>query len=160
MPGGVPRWVKVTVLAVLIVGFNGATAWMLLRPPPSVVPKHELLPDFESRALLQKVSGVYETGKDEGDRRLEIDPTGILHLAKFGPQHAILEERKKTARGALVNGRTALVTADGVVEIKDTQTVVLFGTTYHRVGGCPRHMESGCPHPAHPGGGKRRGRLA
>jgi hypothetical protein len=134
MPGGIPRWVKVAVLAVLIVGFNGATAWMLLRPPPSPVPKHELLPDSESRALLQRVSGEYETGTGEGDRRLLIGPDGVLRLAKFGPQRAVLEERQKNARGAMVNGRAALVTADGVIEIKDPNTVVLFGSTYHRHG--------------------------
>jgi len=134
MPGGIPRWAKVAVLAVLIVGFNGATAWMLLRPPPSLVPKHELLSDSESRALLQRVSGEYETGAAEGDRRVLINPNGELRLAKFGPQRAILEERHKTARGALVNGRAALVTGDGVIEIKDPETIVLFGTTYRRRG--------------------------
>jgi hypothetical protein len=133
-PGGVPRWLKVAVLAVLIVGFNGATAWMLLRPPPSLVPKHELMSDSESRALLQRVSGEFETGAAEGDRRVLINPNGELRLAKFGPQRAIREERTKTARGALVNGRAALVTGDGVIEIKDNDTVVLFGTTYRRRG--------------------------
>jgi len=134
MPGGIPRWVKIGALAALIIGFNGATAWMLLRPPPTLVPKHELLPDSESRALLQRVSGEYETGTGEGDRRLLIGPDGVLRLAKFGPQRAILEERRKNVRGALVNGRAALVTADGVIEIKDPNTVILFGSTYHRHG--------------------------
>jgi len=134
MPGGIPRWFKIAALAVLIVGFNGATAWMLLRPPATMVPKHELLSDSESRALLQRVSGEYETGAAEGDRRVLINPNGELRLAKFGPQRAILEERRKTARGAMVNGRAALVTGDGVIEIKDPETIVLFGTTYRRRG--------------------------
>jgi len=134
MPGGVPRWAKVAVLAVLIIGLNGFTAYMLLRAPPSLVPKHQLLPDSESRALLLKVSGEYETGTGEGDRRLLINGDGTLRLAKFGPLRALLEERSKTARGALVDGRAALVTADGVVVLKDADTVVFFGNTYRRHG--------------------------
>lgn len=132
--GGVPRWAKIAVLAVLIVGFNAATAWMLLRPAPSLLPKHELLPESESRALLLKVAGEYETGTQEGARRLVIDPDGVLRLAKFGPQRAILEERRKAARGALVDGRAALVTTDAVVVIKDQETVLLYGISYRRHG--------------------------
>lgn len=132
--GGAPRWAKVAVLAALIIGFNAATAWMLLRPPPSLVPKHELLPEAESHALLLKVSGEYETGSQEGARRLLIDPDGVLRLAKFGPQRAIIEERMKTSRGARVDGRAALVTKDTVLVIKDQDTVLLYGNTYRRHG--------------------------
>jgi hypothetical protein len=132
--GVVPRWAKITVLAVLIIGFNAVTAWMLLRPPPTLVPKHELLSESESRALMIKTSGEYETGTQEGARRLVIDPDGVLRLAKFGPQRTVLEERRKPARGALVDGRTALITADGVVVLKDADTVVYFGIPYHRHG--------------------------
>ena len=110
------------------------TAWMLLRPPPTLVPKHELLSESESRALLVKTSGEYETGTQEGARRLVIDPEGVLRLAKFGPQRTVLEERRKPARGALVDGRTALITADGVVVLRDADTVVYFGIPYHRHG--------------------------
>ena len=134
MPGSVPRWTKIAVLAVLIIGFNAITAYMLLRPAPSVVPRHELMADSESRALLLRVSGEYETGTGEGDRRLLINADGTLRLAKFGAQRAILEERRKTARGALVDGRAALVTSDGVVVLKDADTVILFGNTYRRHG--------------------------
>ncbi len=132
--GSFPRWAKIAVLAVLIVGFNGATAWMLLRPPPSLVPQHELLSETESRALLLKVAGEYQTGTQEGARRLVIDPDGLLRLAKFGPQHAILEERRKPARGAIVDGHAALVTADTVVVLKDADTIVLYGIPYRRNG--------------------------
>jgi hypothetical protein len=131
---GMPRWVKIAALATLIIGINATTAWMLLRPPPSLVPKHELLPESESRALLLKVSGEYETGTQEGARRIVIGSDGVLRLAKFGPQLSILEERKKVARGALVDGHAALVTADTVVVLKDADTVVMFGIPYRRHG--------------------------
>jgi hypothetical protein len=132
MPGGVPRWAKIGVLAVLIIGINAFTAYMLLRPLPSTLPKHELLPDTESRALLIKVSGEYETGPQEGARQLVIHTDGVINLAKYGPQRALLEPKTKTARGALVNGQPALVTADAVVVLKDADTVVFYGIPYHR----------------------------
>ncbi len=134
VPGGVPRWAKIAVLAVFIIAFNGFTAYMLLRPPPSTVPRHELMADSESRALLLRVSGEYETGTQEGARRIVIQADGTLRLAKFGPQRAILDERRKTARGALVDGRAALVTSDGAVVLKDPDTVVYFGIPYRRHG--------------------------
>ncbi|HVZ62982.1 MAG TPA: hypothetical protein VG936_00225 [Lacunisphaera sp.] len=134
MPGGTPRWFKIAVLATLIIGFNGFTAWMLLRPPPSVVPKHELVSESESRALLQRLSGEFETGAVEGQRHLVIMPSGELRLAKYGPQRSLREERTKTARGAILNGRTVLVLPDGVLEVKDNDTVVLYGSTYRRRG--------------------------
>jgi hypothetical protein len=134
MAAGFPRWAKIGALTTLIIGFNATTAWMLLRPPPSLLPKHELLGVFESRALLVKVAGEYETGVQEGDRRLVIGADGSLRLAKFGPQRSVLEERRKIVRGALVDGRAALVTPDAVIVLKDADTVLLYGNTYRRHG--------------------------
>jgi hypothetical protein len=131
---GMPRWAKVAALAALIIGINATTVWMLLRPPPSLVPKHELLPESESRVLLLKVSGEYETGTQAGARRLIIGPDGVLRLGKLNPQLAIIEEKRKLARGAMVDGRAALVTADTVVVLKDADTVVMFGIPYRRHG--------------------------
>ena len=132
--GGMPRWAKVAVLGALIVAFNGATAWMLLRPPPSLLPQHELLSESESRALLIRAAGQYETGTAEGDRRLIVDTEGRLRLGKFNAQHAVVEERTKPLRGAMVQGRAALITGDTVLTIKDADTVVLYNTTYRRHG--------------------------
>lgn len=132
--GGIPRWAKIATLAVLILGINGVTAWMLLRPPPSLLPKHELLSESESRALLIKAAGTYETGAEPGDRRLVIDTSGKLLLGKLNAQRAIAEERSKLARGALVDGRPALITGDAVVQLKDADTVVMYNTTYRRHG--------------------------
>ncbi len=131
--GRVPRWTKIAVLAALIIGFNATTAWLLLRPAPTLVPEHEMLPDFESRALLTKVAGEYETGVQAGDRRLVIDSDGTLHLAKYGAHKALAEEKTKSAQGALVDGRAALITSDPtVLVIKNADSVVLYGTTYRR----------------------------
>jgi hypothetical protein len=132
--GRMPRWAKVAVLGTLIVGFNGATAWMLLRPPPSLLPQHELLSESESRALLIRSAGEYETGTQEGDRRLLISSEGNIRLGKFNAQHAVVEERTKTCRGAMVNGKPAIVTGDTVLQIKDADNVVLYNTTYRRHG--------------------------
>ena len=131
--GRVPRKAKIAVMAALIIGFNATTAWMLLRPAPSLLPKHELLPESESAALLGKVAGEYETGLKQGDRRLIIDTDGTLHLSKLGPKLTATEERTKSTRGALVDGRPALITSDPyVLVIKDTDTLVLYGSTYRR----------------------------
>jgi len=131
--GGMPRWVKISVMAVLIVAFNATAIWMLLRPPPRALPKFTLLPDFESRALIAKVAGEYVSGSREGDRRLVIESDGTLRLSKFGPKKAVVEEKTKVARGGLNEGRAALITSDpATLTIKDSDTVVLYGTTYRR----------------------------
>lgn len=128
-----PRWGKVALLTALILGLNAFTAWMLFRPAASTVPSHIPLPEAESKALFAKVAGEYETGTREGDRRLIIGADGTLRLAKLGPQRNLTEERTKTARGALVDGRAALITSDpSVLVIKDADTVVLYRTTYRR----------------------------
>jgi len=131
--GGIPPWAKILAMAVLTIGFTGAGVWMLMRPAPSLAPKFTLLPEFESRALLTKVAGEYETGGKPGDRRLVIEADGTLRLAKFGPQRAILEESIRNARGGLAEGRAALITNDPyVLSIKDADTLVLYGNTYRR----------------------------
>ena len=131
--GRIPRWVKITVLAVLIIACNATAVWMLLRPTPTLAPHYDLLADPESLALLAKVAGEYRTGNQPGDRRLVIDPDGTLHLAKFGPQQAILDETMRSARGAVVAGRTALITSDSsVLAIKDADAVILYGSVYRR----------------------------
>jgi hypothetical protein len=131
--GFVPKWVKIVTLAGLIVACNATAAWLLTRPPPNLVPKYVLLPESESRALLAKVAGEYATGAQEGDRHLVITPEGSLRLAKYGPQKALVEEITKSARGAIVDGRAALITSDpGMLTIPDATTVILYGNKYHR----------------------------
>jgi hypothetical protein len=56
-----------------------------------------------------------------------------MQMSKYGQKRAIIEENNKTVRGALTSGKQALLTNDPyLVEIKDTNTVVLYGDTYKR----------------------------
>ena len=131
--GGLPRWAKISIMAALIITFNATAIWLLLKPPPQSMPKFTLLPDFESRALIVKVAGEYLSGTREGDRRLVIESDGTLRLSKFGPKKTVVEEKTKLARGGLNEGRAALITSDpATLTIKDSDTVVLYGTTYRR----------------------------
>lgn len=128
-----PRWAKIATMVVLIIVFNAITAWMLLKPPASLVPKNVSMASSDSRSLLTKYAGVYETGRQPGDRRLVLDADGTLRLAKYGAQEAVVQERLKTAEGTLVDGRAAFVTSEpGLITIKDADTLVYFNTTYKR----------------------------
>lgn len=132
-PGGFPRWLKIAVMAVIIVGCNGTAAWLLLRPPTTLAPKFTLMTAAESATLLARVAGEYRTGSLEGDRRLIIDTIGTARLAKFGPNLSANQPTTKTVRGAIVDGQPALITNDpAAVVLKDADTIVLFGNTYKR----------------------------
>lgn len=131
--GRFPRWLKIAVMAVIIIGCNATAAWMLLSPPKTIAPKYSLLTPAESVALLGRVAGEYRTGSAEGDRRIIIDTTGTVRLAKFGPNQSTTQPVTKTVRGALVDGQPALVTTDpAAVVLKDAETIVFFGNTYKR----------------------------
>lgn len=128
-----PRWLKVTMMMVVIIACNGTAAWLFFRPPTTIAPKFTLLSPADSAALLGRVAGEYRTGSQEGDRRIIIDTIGTARLAKFGPNLAAGQLTTKTVRGALVDGRPALVTNDpAAVVLKDADTIVLFGNTYKR----------------------------
>lgn len=131
--GGFPRWAKIAVMAVIIIGCNATAAWMLLRPPNTLAPKFTLMTASESAALIAKVAGEYRTGSLEGDRRIIIDTLGTARLAKFGANLAVSQPTTKTIRGAIVDGQPALITNDpAAVVLKDADTIVLFGNTYKR----------------------------
>ena len=131
--GRFPRWLKIAVMAVIIIGCNAGAAWMLLTPPKTIAPKFSLMTPAESVALLGRVAGEYRTGSQEGDRRLIIDPTGTARLAKFGPNQAVTQPTTKTIRGAIVDGKPALITGDpAAITLKDADTLILFGNTYKR----------------------------
>ena len=131
--GRFPRWLKIAVMAVIIIGCNAGAAWMLLSPPKTIAPKFSLMTPAESVALLGRVAGEYRTGSQEGDRRIIIEPTGTARLAKFGPNQAITQPTTKPIRGAIVDGRPALITNDpAAIVLKDADTILLFGNTYKR----------------------------
>lgn len=132
--GGLPRWAKITGLGLLIVAANATTVWLVFfRPVRSPVSDSQSIPDFETTTLLAKAAGEYETGGAEGDRRLIIETSGNIRVAKYGPQRAILQETTRTAKGGIVNGRTLLITSDpATIEIKDADSVIYFKTTFKR----------------------------
>lgn len=132
-PERIPRWLKVTGLIAAIVAINCTSVWMLLKPPPDLLSEFELLPAAASQELLTMVAGDYETGAREGDRRLTIQADGAIQLSKYGQKRLVVEENTKTVRGALTSGKPALLTDDPyLLEIKDPNTVVLYGDTYKR----------------------------
>jgi len=132
--GGLPTWAKVALMLIVSVGCLGAGVWMLVRPARSLAPKFKLMASTDSISLLSRVSGEYQTGNQEGDRRLIIGNDGTLRIAKYGAGQAIAEEVIRTARGALQEGKPALATSDPyVMIIKDADNVVLYGQTYKRI---------------------------
>lgn len=132
-PEKVPRWLKITGLIAAILVINSISVWMLIKPPPDLLSEFELLPAGASHELLASLAGDYETGNREGDRRLTIQPDGAIQLSKYGQKRAVLEENTKTVRGALAAGKPVLLTDDPyLAEVKDPNTVVLYGDTYKR----------------------------
>jgi hypothetical protein len=131
--GRIPRWMKIAVMTIIIIGCNGTAAWLLLRPPTTLAPKFTLMTPDESSTLLARLAGEYRTGSQEGDRRLVIDAAGTVQLAKFGPNQTPIQPLSKAVRGGIVDGRPALVTADpAAITLKDADTVVYFGNVYKR----------------------------
>lgn len=124
---------KLIMLVVAVVAINAFTAWNLLKPEPGFVPDHQLLPTDEARELLKRAAGEYETGSTPGDRRLIIQADGSLILSTYGPRRTIVEQLNRSAKGANIQGQVGLVTSDpSVLEIRDRDTVVLYGNVYKR----------------------------
>lgn len=132
--GGIPAWAKVALMLVVSAACIGGGMYMLLRPARSLAPKFSLMSSSDSITLLGRVAGEYQTGNQEGDRRLIIGPDGTLRIAKYGAGQTIAEEVIRTARGATKDGQPALATSDPyVMMIKDADNVVLYGQNYKRV---------------------------
>ncbi|MEY3775843.1 MAG: hypothetical protein RLZZ129_2623 [Verrucomicrobiota bacterium] len=124
---------KIILLVAAVVAINAFTAWNLFKPEPGFVPPHQLLPTDEARALLMRAAGEYETGATAGDRRLIIHADGSLILSTYGPRRTIVEQMNRSAKGANIQGQVVLVTSDpSVLEIRDRDTVVLYGNVYKR----------------------------
>ena len=131
---GRSRWLKLTLLVILIVVSNAVTVWMLTRPPPNpFLPDYKLLAPEPANRLLSDVAGNYQTGTREGARGLKIMADGRIHWIKFGLKGAIVEESDLTAKAAASAGRPALFTnGDALVEIVDASTLKFYGDTYRR----------------------------
>lgn len=129
--GRIPRWVKVGLLVVLFGGINAVSGWMLMRPPPDLLPPHEVLSAAATERLLATIAGEFETGSRPGDRWMTIVRSGNIRVVKYGPKP---DETLLTARAAMVNGQEVLITsARSMIEIRDADTLVLFGDTYKRM---------------------------
>jgi len=131
---GVPEWIKLTLLSLLILACLGTGVWLLVKPPKGLAPNFKYMPPAESTALLARAAGEYHTGTQAGDRRLVISADGTLRLAKYGAAQAIAEESIRTIRGAVQNGQPGLATSDPyLIQVKDADTVIMYGATYKRV---------------------------
>jgi hypothetical protein len=131
---GVPEWIKLALLSVLILACLGTGVWLLVKPPAGLAPNFKYMPAEESTALLARAAGEFRTGIQAGDRRLIIAADGTLRLAKYGPAQAIAEESVRTIRGAVQNGQPGLATSDPyLIQVKDADSVVMYGQTYKRV---------------------------
>lgn len=135
--GGLSRRAALVVLVAAILLTNGATAWLLTRPPEpiptSLLPAHEPVSPEQARRILADFAGTYETGGEAGDRSLVISADGRLTWARFGPNRAVEETQELTAQAAQAGGRTVLVANNfGMIEAKDPITITFFGDTYRR----------------------------
>ena len=127
----IPRWVKIAALVILFGTINAVSGWMLMRPPPDLLPPHEMLSTAATERLLNSVVGEFETGSRPGDRWMTIVRSGNVRIVKYGPKP---DESLLTARAATVNGQEVLITsARSMIEIKDADTLVLYGDTYKRM---------------------------
>ena len=124
----------VASLVFLIVAANGFTAWWLGQPAPTLQPAYRLLEEDPARRLLERVAGVYETGRAEGDRRLRLGRDGNAIWSKYGAAGALGEETALTVAAAEAAGLPALRVRDGsLIEVRDPLTLVYFGDSYRRV---------------------------
>ena len=132
--GGMPDWIKAALLLVLSLACISGGVWMLLKPKNGLNPKFTYMPADDSITLINKVSGEYRTGVQEGARRLIVGSDGTLRIAKYGPGQSIAEEIIRTVRGATQDGQPGLATTDPyLMLIKDDNTVLLYGQLYKRV---------------------------
>jgi hypothetical protein len=129
---------QVVLLVGGILGSNAITAWMLTRPGPALPvelqPPYRLVESEPAERLLTRAAGVFETGGEEGDRRLAIRRDGAVNWGRYGPNRLIVEETPLTVVAAETDGQPALRAGDhSLIVVKDAATVVYFGDTYRRV---------------------------
>jgi hypothetical protein len=134
--GGSRRW-KIALLAVVVLGSNAVTAWMLTRPPPppppEILAEHKFVAPERGERILGQFAGNYETGTGDGDRRLTVGKDGAVRWTRLGPNQTVTEDFALTAKAAESRGQPVLVASNfGMIEMKDPITVVYFGDSYRR----------------------------
>ncbi len=139
-PGGaretksrLPKGVKIALLALAILGTNAITAWVLTRPPADALPEYRRLDPEPAQRMWAEVAGTYETGAEEGDRRLTIKTGGDVNWSKYAADLTLDEQTTLKAEAVLLAGRPALLTSTRApIEVKDALTVIFYGDTYRR----------------------------
>jgi len=121
-------------LGLAIVAVNAFTVWFITRPPRTLAESYKLLGPDDAQRVLAIVSGNYETGRGQGDRRLEIAKDGAVQRIKFGAGGAPRDRQAYTTQPAEAEGKSALVTnKKTLIRVKDPFSVVLYGDTYTKV---------------------------
>ena len=135
---GVPkrsRGVILAVLAVLILGTNGFTAWWLTRPPPNspFLPDYAPLAKEPAARLMADVAGDYQTGTNAGARALKISKDGNVHWLRFGPNVTIAEDTEVAVQPVQSHGKPALLADErALIEVADGASLVFYNETYRR----------------------------
>jgi hypothetical protein len=132
------RGSKIALLAFVLFGSNGFTAWMLTRPSPpppiQLLPEYRIVTPERAERMLTDFAGVYETGRAEGDRRLSIKADGTMQWTEFGPPQRVADETALTAQAAESHNRPVLIASNhGMIEMKDPLTLLYFNDTYRRI---------------------------
>lgn len=129
------RGATIAVLAVLILGTNGFTAWWLTQPPP----RPPLLRDYTPLArepaerLMADIAGDYQNGTNAGSRALKIAKDGHVHWLRFGPRSTIAEDTEVAVQPVQSHGKPALLADErALIEVADASSLVFYNETYRR----------------------------
>ena len=124
----------IALFAILIVGSNATTAWMLLRAPANpLLPEFTLLAKEPAERLLATAAGEYQSGTAAGARALTITPSGRARWVTFGPHGTIAEESEVMVQPVQSKGRAALLADDrALIELPDPVSIVFYNETYRR----------------------------
>jgi hypothetical protein len=129
------RGALTVVLAVLILGTNALTAWMLTRPQPSPPLLAEFTPLAKEPAerFIAEIMGDYQTGPNAGARALKIAKDGHVHWLRLGPAGAVGEDTEVAVQPVQSRGKPALL-ADGrtLIEATDARSLLFYNETYRR----------------------------
>jgi hypothetical protein len=129
------RGALTAILAVLILGTNALTAWMLTRPQPSPPLLAEFTPLAKEPAerFIAEITGDYQTGTGEGTRALKIAKDGRVHWSRFGPAGAVAEDTEVAVQPVQSHGKPALLADDRtLIEATDARSLVFYNETYRR----------------------------
>ncbi len=123
------------ILAALILGTNGLTAWMLTRPQPPA----PLLPDYtplakeSAQRFLAEIAGDYQTGAGEGARILKITKEGRVHWLEVGPGGTMAGDTEVAVKAVQSHGKPVLLADErALIQVADASSVNFYDETYRR----------------------------